>query len=125
TKDVDTVVNNVQNATTTQDKQDALTNYIANTNNTSKADAKAQVEDLDVDYNNLDENTLLSALAKDYSNKKEATTAYATARASESTAKPVKKFAVRKLAAEQGTNVNDLITVVNQSITEGNSEDGV
>ncbi|MEJ7223376.1 Ig-like domain-containing protein, partial [Staphylococcus epidermidis] len=38
---------------------------------------------------------------------------------------PVKKFAVRKLAAEQGTNVNDLITVVNQSITEGNSEDGV
>ena len=31
---------------------------------------KAQVENLDLDYKNLDETTLLSALAQDYSNKK-------------------------------------------------------
>ncbi|MDU0586303.1 Ig-like domain-containing protein, partial [Staphylococcus haemolyticus] len=109
TQDIDTVVNDVQNATTTQDKQATLTNYIADTNNTSKEEAKAQVKDLDLDYNNLDTNTLLSLLVKDYSNKKESTTTYATARASESTAKPVNRLAAE--AAQEGSNVNNKINV--------------
>ena len=124
-QDVDTVVNDVQNASTTQDKQEALTNYIADTNNTSKEDAKAQVENLDLDYNNLDENTLLGALAKDYSNKKDSETTYATTRSTEATPKPVNRLAVRKLAAEAtGKNVDNLITVTKQSINEGQSNDG-
>ncbi|AKC77072.1 Ser-Asp rich fibrinogen/bone sialoprotein-binding protein SdrE [Staphylococcus haemolyticus] len=109
TQDIDTVVNDVQNATTTQDKQATLTNYIADTNNTSKEEAKAQVKDLDLDYNNLDTNTLLSLLVKDYSNKKESTTTYATARASESTAKPVNRLAAE--ATQEGSNVNNKINV--------------
>ena len=117
TQKFDTEVNDVQNASTTQDKQEALTNYIADTNNTSKEDAKAQVENLDLDYKNLDETTLLSALAQDYSNKKDSTTTYATPRSTTSTPKPVNRLGIKKLAAvRQGTNVNDKVHFSNIDI---------
>lgn len=117
TQEFDTVVNNVQNASTTEDKQEALTNYIADTNNTSKEDAKAQVENLDLDYKNLDETTLLSVLAQDYSNKKDSTTTYATPRSTTSTPKPVNRLGIKKLAAvRQGTNVNDKVHFSNIDI---------
>ncbi|KMO85116.1 serine-aspartate repeat-containing protein C, partial [Megasphaera cerevisiae DSM 20462] len=117
TQEFDTVVNDVQNAATTEDKQEALTNYIADTNNTSKEDAKAQVENLDLDYNHLDETILLSALAQDYSNKKDSTTTYATPRSTTSTPKPVNRLGIKKLAAvRQGTNVNDKVHFSNIDI---------
>ena len=117
TQEFDTVVNDVQNAETTEDKQEALTNYIADTNNTSKEDAKAQVENLDLDYNHLDETILLSALAQDYSNKKDSTTTYATPRSTTSTPKPVNRLGIKKLAAvRQGTNVNDKVHFSNIDI---------
>ena len=78
---------------------------------------KAQVENLDLDNNNLDENTLLNALAKDYSNKKESETTYATERSITSTPKTVSRLAVRKLAAaKQGTNVNNKVHFSNIDI---------
>lgn len=117
TQDVNTVVNNVKKAKTTEDKQEALTNYIADTNNTSQKEAKAQVENLDLDYNHLDETTLLSALAQDYSNKKDSTTTYATPRSTTSAPKPVNRLGVKKLAAvRQGTNVNDKVHFSNIDI---------
>lgn len=117
TQDVNTVVNNVKKAKTTEDKQEALTNYIADTNNTSQKEAKAQVENLDLDYNHLDEPTLLSALAQDYSNKKDSTTTYATPRSTTSAPKPVNRLGVKKLAAvRQGTNVNDKVHFSNIDI---------
>ncbi|EEQ78788.1 bone sialoprotein-binding protein, partial [Staphylococcus warneri L37603] len=127
TQEFDTVVNDVQNASTNEDKQEALTNYIADTNNTSKEDAKAQVENLDLDYNNLDEDTLVGALAQDYSNKKDSESTYATPRTTEATPLRVaNRMSVNALAAEAtGKNVNDLITVTNQSITEGQKADKI
>ncbi|WP_415239128.1 Ig-like domain-containing protein [Staphylococcus warneri] len=117
TQDVNTVVNNVKKAKTTEDKQEALTNYIADTNNTSQKEAKAQVENLDLDYNHLNETTLLSALAQDYSNKKDSTTTYATPRSTTSAPKPVNRLGVKKLAAvRQGTNVNDKVHFSNIDI---------
>ncbi|WP_368548834.1 Ig-like domain-containing protein [Staphylococcus warneri] len=94
TQDVNTVVNDVANASITEDKQEALTNYIADANNTSQEEAKAQVESLDLDY----------------SNKKDSKTTYARTRSTESTPKPVNRLAVRELkAVQQGSNVNDKV----------------
>ncbi|MDU7039480.1 MAG: fibrinogen-binding adhesin SdrG C-terminal domain-containing protein, partial [Lactococcus lactis] len=127
-QNIDSVANNIQNMSTIEEKKEALTNYIADSTSISKDDAEAQVESLELDYNTIDENTLLGALALDYSNDKEATTTYATSPTSVrniSTPTTFSNLSATTLATEvPSKNVNNLITVNNQTLSEGLYEDG-
>lgn len=127
-QNVDSVANNIQNMSTIEEKKEALTNYIADSTSINKDDAEAQVESLGLNYNTIDENTLLGALALDYSNDKEAITTYATSPTSVrniSTPTTFSNLSATTLAAEvPSNNVNNLITVNNQTLSEGLYEDG-
>ncbi|WP_230373677.1 SdrD B-like domain-containing protein, partial [Staphylococcus epidermidis] len=96
-------------------KKALLTEYITSNSDVSEEEAKAEIQDIDlqdVDFSNANENTLLSTLVKNISNKKEEDEKLATPRAISRIASPVMLAATDNVAAqESGTNVNNKIDV--------------
>ena len=132
TSNLDTSFKNIEtqldNATDNTAKEEALTNFVAENSGSSVEEASKSVKNLNIDYNNVNNKALLSALINSDSNKKDSETTYATTSDVNTTRsiQPKSRLAVNKLAAaSQGQNVNDLITVSNQYIEEGQNNDGI
>ncbi|WP_085060718.1 fibrinogen-binding adhesin SdrG C-terminal domain-containing protein [Staphylococcus haemolyticus] len=124
-ENTETQLNNTNDNT---EKEKALTNFVAENTGNSIEEASENVENLNIDYNQVDNKALLSALIKADSNKKDAEATYATTSDVNTTrsVQPKSRLTVNKLvAARQGQNVNDLIKVSNQYIEEGHNNDGV
>ncbi|PTG35844.1 hypothetical protein BU624_11135 [Staphylococcus capitis] len=110
-----------------QEKAQVLAEFLSKNTDASFEEATDKANSLNIDFNDVNSNALLNALINEQSHKDDFETNYATTNDINSARmmQPSTRFVVNTFAAlGGGTNVNDLITVSNQSIEEGGNIDG-
>ncbi|MEB7367662.1 SdrD B-like domain-containing protein, partial [Staphylococcus borealis] len=110
-----------------QEKAQVLAEFLSKNTDASFEEATDKANSLNIDFNDVNSNTLLNALINEQSHKDDFETNYATTNDINNARmmQPSTRFKVNTFAAlGGGTNVNDLITVFNQSIEEGVNIDG-